>query len=175
MAGGKDNRTERPTQRRLQKAREKGQVARSKEVPAAFVLLGGLLVLSYSAQSLVGTLGVEMRDLLRLRVPSELSISYLNGLGRQIMTHMALATAPVMGAAIAISVLSNLVQGGGLTLSAHALAFRFEKLNPSNGLARVFSKHGTVQLIKSLFVLAIVSIISYQVISQHLTLFPAWS
>ncbi len=147
-------------------------MARSKEVPAALVLLGGLMVLSYSAQSLMGTLGMEMQNVLRLRVPPELSVSFLNGLGRQIMTRVALATAPLMGAALVISVLSNVVQGGGLTLSAHALGFRFEKLNPSNGLSRVFSKHGTVQLVKSLFVLAIVSAISYQVISQHLTLFP---
>src|SRR5512140_414272 len=149
MAGGSDNRTERPTPRRLQKAREKGQVARSREVPAALVLLGGLVVLSYSAQSLTATLGIEMRDLLRLRVPSELSAEYLNGLGRQVMARMALAAAPVMGAAFVISIVSNLIQGGGFRLSAHSLGFHFEKLSPASGLSRVFSKNGAVQLVKS--------------------------
>ncbi len=172
MAGGSDNRTEKPTPRRLQKAREKGQVARSKEVPAALVLLGGLVVLSYSAQSLTATLGIEMRDFLRLRVPSELSAEYLNGLGRQVMARMALAAAPVMGAAFVISIVSNLIQGGGFRLSAHSLGFHFEKLSPASGLSRVFSKNGAVQLVKSVFLLTVVSVISYQVISQHLALFP---
>ena len=121
---------------------------------------------------LTATLGIEMRDLLRLRVPSELSAEYLNGLGRQVMARMALAAAPVMGAAFVISIVSNLIQGGGFRLSAHSLGFHFDKLSPASGLSRVFSKNGAVQLVKSVFLLTVVSVISYQVISQHLALFP---
>ena len=56
MAGEKDGRTERPTSRRLQKAREKGQIARSKEVPAAAILLGMVVILSYCGQGLLNVL-----------------------------------------------------------------------------------------------------------------------
>jgi flagellar biosynthesis protein FlhB len=173
MAGsGGSDRSEKPTPRRLQKAREKGQVPRSREVPAALILLGGLLVLSYSAQAMVGTLGIEMRDLLRMRTPAELSVDFLNNLARQVAGRIVIVLAPVMGGAFLISILSNLIQGGGFTMSGHALGLHFEKLSPVNGLSRVFSKSGTVQLVKSVFLLIVVSIISYQVISKHLTLFP---
>ena len=50
MAGGTDKKTEQPTRRKLKKAREKGQVARSREVPAAAVLLGVVLMLYYFGQ-----------------------------------------------------------------------------------------------------------------------------
>jgi flagellar biosynthesis protein FlhB len=69
-----ENRTERPTSRRLQKAREKGQVARSREVPGALVLFSGLLVVSYTAHQLMGVLTAQMSDLLRMRVPHERTV-----------------------------------------------------------------------------------------------------
>ena len=64
MAGSTENKSERPTGRRLQKAREKGQIARSKEVPLAAVLLGGLLVIIYFGQAVLQTLEFEMHEFL---------------------------------------------------------------------------------------------------------------
>ncbi len=167
-----ENRTEKPTSRRLLKAREKGQVARSREVPAALVLFSGLLVLSFTVHSLVGALGAQMTELLRMRVPPELSMAFLERIGRDVLMRIVVALAPVMGTAVLVSIAANLVQGGGIVISFHALGFHFEKLSPANGLSRIFSKNGAVELLKTLLVLTIVSVISYQVISQYLPLYP---
>jgi flagellar biosynthetic protein FlhB len=69
------------------------------------------------------------------------------------------------------SVFANMMQGG-LVFSAESLGFHFEKLNPQKGVGRIFSKNGLVELLKSLVLLIAVGIISYQVVSQHLPLYP---
>lgn len=171
MAGEKEGKTEKPTSRRLQKAREKGQIARSKEVPAAAILLGMLILLSYFGEDLLGVLESQMRDFLRLRVPAEVNISYLRGILSSIALLMATAVVPLMLAAAIIGLAANAAQGG-LAVSWEPLGFHFEKLSPRNGLSRVFAKTGLVELGKSLCLLVVVAVISYQVVSQYLLLYP---
>jgi flagellar biosynthetic protein FlhB len=171
MSGEKEGRTERPTTRRLQKAREKGQIARSKEVPAAAILLGMLIILSYFGQSLLGILESQMRDFLRMRVPAELTISYMRGILASIALLMATSVVPLMLVAAVIGLAANVVQGG-LAVSWEPLGFHFEKLSPHNGLSRIFAKNGLVELGKSLCLLVVVAVISYQVVSQYLLLYP---
>jgi len=171
MAGGTDNKSEKPTRRRLQKAREKGQVARSKEVPSAAVLLGGLLVLLFFGENILRALEFQMSHFLNFRVPSELTIAYLSGLAGNAGLRIALALMPVLLTVVAFSISANVLQGG-LVFSSRSLGFHFDKLNPKNGLSRIFSKNGLVELLKSLVLLSAVSIISYQVISQYIPLYP---
>jgi flagellar biosynthesis protein FlhB len=171
MAGGKDNRSEKPTTRRLRKAREKGQVARSKEVPAAAALLTVLLMLWYFGQNILQTLQLEMRQLLSSRVPPEITFSYLSRLFGNASVRTALVVLPVMLAAMAVSVTSNVLQGGW-AFSTEALGFHFERLGFKNGLNKIFSKNGIVELAKSLVLIIAVSFISYRVISQYTSLYP---
>jgi len=171
MAGGSDNKSEKPTRRRLEKAREKGQVARSKEVPSAAVLLGSLLVFFCFGQTVLGALEFEMRHMLNFRVPSELTIPFLSGVFNSIAFRTSMVLVPILLAALVFSIAANMAQGG-LVFSTHNLGFHFEKLSPKNGLDRIFSKNGVVELVKSLLLLSAVSIISYQVISKYIPLYP---
>jgi len=171
MAGGTDNKSEQPTPRRLQKAREKGQVARSKEVSSAAVLLGGLMVLLFFGQTILQTLENEMKRLLTLQVPLEITIPFLAAIVNGVGTRVALILVPILLAIMITSVFANMMQGG-LVFSAESLGFHFEKLNPQKGVGRIFSKNGLVELLKSLVLLIAVGIISYQVVSQHLPLYP---
>jgi flagellar biosynthetic protein FlhB len=171
MSGSSDNKSERPTRRRLEKAREKGQVARSKEVPSAAVLFGGLVVLVFSGQAVLRTLENEMRHSFDLRVPSDISISYLTGLFSAMGFRVAAVIFPILLAVLAFSIAANMLQGG-LVFTTQSLGFHFEKLNPKNGLKRVFSKNGLVELSKSTVLLIAVSLISYQVISKYFHLYP---
>jgi flagellar biosynthesis protein FlhB len=177
MAGGSDNRSEKPTARRLLKAREKGQVARSKEVPSAAVLLGSLLVLAYFGRTVLYALESQMRSLLTgslldfRRVPPPISTPYLTGIINSAEWRVVIVLLLVLLAAMVFSVVANVLQGG-LVFSTESLGFHFNKLNPSNGLKRIFSKNGLVELAKNLLLLSAVSIISYQVISKHIPLFP---
>lgn len=166
-----DNRTERPTPRRLQKAREKGQVARSKEVPAAVILVGGLFFLSFAGTGMLNTLKSQLSHFLSITPPTDLSFSYVRDLARTAFVHMMFLIMPITVTVCILGVAANAVQGG-LTISWHQLGFRFEKLMPTNGLSRIFSKNGVVELLKSLVILCGVSYLSYQVVMEHLPLYP---
>jgi len=171
MDGGRESRTEKPTPRRLQKAREKGQIARSREVAPALVLLGGLVILYYSGQKLVLTLAIQMRDTLRLNVPSEVTVPFIQGILHTTAVRLGSTVGLVMAAALLLGVTANVMQGG-LALSWNALAFNFEKLSPKNGLGRVFSKNGLIELMKAMLLLSVVSVIAYRVVYDHLPLYP---
>jgi flagellar biosynthetic protein FlhB len=171
MAGGADNKTERPTARRLQKAREKGQVARSKEVSSASVLLGGLIVLSYAAPDLLNVLSREMRDILRMHVPAEISLSFVSGVMYAAASRIGLLLGSIMLLTMVFSLAANASQTG-LAMSWEPLGFHFEKLNPKSGLSRVFSKNGLVELIKGVAMLTVLSIMSYQIVVKYLPLYP---
>ena len=165
------NRTEKPTPRKLQKAREKGQMARSKEVPASAVLLGGLLFLSYYSTSMLHGLQGQLSDFLRIRPPQDITTSYVYTLAFDAVVRITLLIGPMMLVICFVGVASNVLQSG-VTFSWHQLGFHFEKLKPSNGFSRLFSKNGAVELLKSLAMVLVITYISYQVIMQHLTLYP---
>jgi flagellar biosynthetic protein FlhB len=171
MAGGTDNKSEKPTRRRLEKARKKGQIARSREVPSAAALFGTLLVLLFFGQKILRALEFEMRYLLDFPSPPEFTIQYLSGVFKSISLRTGIVLLPILLSVLVFSVIGNLVQGG-LVFSTASLGFQFQKLNPKNGLKRVFSKNGIVQLIKSIVVVSAVSVISYQVISKYFPLYP---
>ncbi len=96
MAENKESRTERPTQRRLQKAREKGQIARSKEVPGAVVLAGGLLFLGFAGQRLLDGLQNQMQVFLRMRVPADFSFAYVEQLAYATVSRLLLLSGPLL-------------------------------------------------------------------------------
>jgi flagellar biosynthesis protein FlhB len=171
MAGGKDNRSEKPTTRRLRKARDKGQVARSKEVPSAAALLSVLLMLGYFGNNILQTLQVEMKRLLSSRVPLEITFSYLSNIFGDAAVRTAVVILPVMLAAMAVSVTSNVLQGGWI-FSTEALGFHFERLSFKNGLNKIFSKNGIVELFKSIVLIIAISFISYRVSAQYTSLYP---
>jgi flagellar biosynthetic protein FlhB len=171
MDSGRENRTEKPTPRRLQKAREKGQVARSREVPPAIVLFGGLLVLYYSGQAMLSSLAVEMRGLLRMRVPSEITVPFLQGILHGTALRLGSTVGVIMLVALCLGIAANVAQGG-LAPSWKALGLHFDRLSPKHGLSRLFSKNGIIELVKSILLLAIVSVITYRVVADYLPLYP---
>ena len=171
MAKNKSDKTEKPTLRKLRKAREEGQIARSREVPAAAVLLGTLLMLFYFGTNIVQKLELELQHYLRFHVPAELTVPFVFDIFKATSFRMALLFLPIMLTIVVLSVGGNAAQGG-FAFSAKAFKFKFGKLNPANGIKNIFSKNGLVQLAKSLMMISVVSIVSWQVINRHASLFP---
>jgi flagellar biosynthetic protein FlhB len=166
-----DDRTEKPTSRRLQKAREKGQVARSREVPAAAILLAGLIFLYYAGSGMLRGLMAQLSNFLRSRTPLDFSITYVSSIAQEAILGLTLTVLPMMLVVCIVGIGSNVVQSGA-TFSWHQVGFRIEKLNPAAGLSRIFSKNGIVELIKSVAMILVITYLSYQVIVQHLPLYP---
>lgn len=144
MAGHK---TEKPTPRRRQKARESGQVARTRELPSVLAAAAAFGVFAWQAQQAPAA----WRDFLRSSLESSLQ-SGLEPTSRIFfrsgweLLHWA---TPAMVGAFLIASAGFLMQGG-LVFSTESLQPKFERLNPATKLKQLFSLTGLSGLLKSL-------------------------
>ncbi len=147
----KDNaeRTERPTPKKLDDARKKGQVPRSVDVGAAAVSLTAVGMLTLFGSDIAESLGRVMITGLRVS-PADLANDdhTVRSLGFEALQGM-LAIAPLLGATFVAAVLAPALIGGW-NFSSEALGFKANRINPLSGFARMFSARSAVELVKSL-------------------------
>ncbi|NIQ02989.1 MAG: flagellar biosynthesis protein FlhB, partial [Nitrospinaceae bacterium] len=91
----------------------------------------------------------------------------------EVMQNTALIVGPILVTIMVSGVTANLIQTRGLRFSSHPLVPKFSKLNPIKGFGRIFSKNSLMELFKSLFKVAVVSIIAYQTIRGRWNEIPA--
>jgi flagellar biosynthetic protein FlhB len=142
-------RTEEPSQRRLQEARERGQLPRSRELSTFAVMVGGSAALTAIGGSLASHLSQVMRrglsvDAQSLREPH----SMFDHLSNACMSALT-ALLPVFGALIVLVLLAS-VALGGWNFSAQAMQPDFTRLSPLAGMRRLFGLHGVSELGKAL-------------------------
>src|SRR5690606_32976361 len=152
MAEENDNsqeKTEEPTPRRLEKAREDGQTARSKELATMAVLIagaGGLLIFgSLIGNSLAGLMRnsfvLERRDIFDT---NEMSLH----LGAAAI-EAALALMPLM-ILLFVAAIAGSIGIGGLLFSGKAIAPKLNRMDPIKGLGRMFSMRSLIELVKAI-------------------------
>ena len=135
------------SQRRLERAREEGRTARSRELATCLVLLSGGLALAASAPQLA-------RDLRRLLVRSlefghhaafspSAPIERLAALSGEALVLMA----PVF-AALALAALVGTVAVGGWVFSPKAFGLDFGRINPARGISNMFSINSLAELVQ---------------------------
>jgi flagellar biosynthesis protein FlhB len=142
-------RTEEPSQKRLQDARERGQVPRSRELTNFATMIGGSATLIAIGGSLTARLSETMRHSLSidpqsLRDPD----SMLSALGEASLSGLT-ALLPLFGAVIALVLLASVVLGGW-NFSPQAMAPDFFRMSPLAGLKRLFGLRGASELGKAL-------------------------
>ena len=163
-------RTEQPTERRLQEARKKGQVPRSRE-------LNTMLSLLFASIALLLLGGGISRSIMRISadgfsVSREMAFdaSQLPFQFMYMASQTLLALSPFM-AVMLVAALAGPLLMGGWSFSLETISFKVEKLNPIKGLARIFSLKGLVELVKALakFVLLLgAAILVFFTIDQQL-------
>jgi len=134
-------------------------------------LLGMLLILYYFGSSIVLALEKEITHHIRFGFPDEFTITAVSTIFKDITFRMGILLLPIFIAIAVISIASNVAQGG-LAVSPESLKFKFNKLNPVEGVKKIFSKNGLVNLAKSLVLITAIGIVSWQVVRDHMTLFP---
>ncbi len=159
------DKTEKPTPKKRRDAQEKGQIARSKDLSAAMVLLGAVLMAGFGGSFLLS----EMQHLVRT-FWKEFLLDDLTNLATEGMIRVSvLSVMKLAGPLVVLTVLlgfgSSLTQGG-LVISGHGLKPKFTGLNPKNNLKKIFSKQGIVQLLKSSFLVLVVGWIGYDSIND---------
>jgi len=142
-------RTEEPSQRRLQEARERGQIPRSRELTNFATMIGGSAALVAIGGSLTARLSQMMRkglsiDANTLRNTDSMAAS-LGDAG----VSAVLALLPVFGALVALVLLASVLLGGW-NFSPRAMTPDFSRLSPIAGLQRLFGLRGLTELGKAL-------------------------
>lgn len=142
-------RTEQPTPKRLQEARDKGQVPRSRELTTLAVLLAGGSALISIGPSMINGMGEIMR---RGFVISRTTL-FDNSAGVRMFGEAVLEMIWVIAPFLIITIIAAVVAPialGGWNFSGKALAFNWSKLDPVKGLGRMFSSRGGIELLKAL-------------------------
>jgi flagellar biosynthetic protein FlhB len=159
-------RTEQPTAKRLQKAREEGHVPRSPELSAAAVLL----VAAGSLHFLGGSVGATLFDIMKsglsitptVAVDPALALS----LASSELLRALIVCAPILGLTMIAALVAPLALGGW-NLSLGALAPNFTRLDPIAGFGRFFSARGAVELAKAFGKFLVVSVVAVAVLRKQ--------
>jgi flagellar biosynthesis protein FlhB len=141
--------TEDPSQRRLEQARERGQLPRSRELTNFATMIGGSASLIAVGGTLIGRLSTIMRTSLTID-PQLLSSpqSMMAAFGEAILSALT-ALLPIFGALVGLVLLAAVVLGGW-NFSPAALTPNFSRMSPLAGLTRLFGLHGATELGKAL-------------------------
>ncbi|MCG7598602.1 flagellar type III secretion system protein FlhB [Halomonas sp. McH1-25] len=144
-----DDKTEEPTARRIEKAREEGQVARSRELATFMMLMAGVASLWAMGSLLYDQLGLMMEQtfLFERGVAFDTALMLANfwTLG----THTLVALLPLFLLLTVVALIAPALLGGWL-ISGKSLKPQFSKLNPLKGLQRMFSTQALAELAKAI-------------------------
>jgi flagellar biosynthetic protein FlhB len=159
------DKTEDPTEKRKKDSREKGEIARSKELNTLAVMLagaGGLLIFG-------GMLAQDLMELMRMNftltrevIMDERSMgAFLLNSGKIALV----AIQPVMITLLLAALLGPIAFGGWL-FAAGSMAPKFSRMNPGSGLKRMFSMKAIIELLKALAKFFIILAVALVVLSS---------
>src|SRR3984957_19688075 len=144
------DKTEDPTQKRLDDAHGRGDVAKSQEINTWFVIAGGTLVLSTFSGSVGGGILMPLRNLVAnswmIHADGPGLLALAQSLGYAVLAALGVPFLMLALAAIA----GNIIQHR-LVWSAESLKPKFSKISPAAGAKRVFGKQAAANFAKGLF------------------------
>ncbi len=159
-------RTEQPTPKRQQEAREKGQVPRSRELSTAATLLAGSGAFLILGEPIMRSLMALMAGGFRVSREEVFDTSALaTRLAKGLLDGVWLS-APLFLLSI-VAALAAAVALGGWSFSTEALTFKPEKMDPVKGMGRVFSWRGVVEMFKGLAKFLVVAVAAVLFLSLH--------
>ena len=159
--------TEPASPRRLEKAREEGQVARSRELVTFVMLSTGLGCLWATGDLMADHLGSALRNALQFERASAFDASQMIMQAASALLHALQALVPLLAAMLVAALVAPMLLGGWL-LSAKSLMPKFSKLNPIAGIGRMFSTETLAELLKTIVKSLLVGTIAWWVISGNL-------
>lgn len=159
-----EERTEEPTAKRQEEAKEKGQIARSKELGTLGVLLSSAIAIVLVAPAMSSALQAIMKQQFALDREAVYDASVLFSLWSGIGKAMFLPAATFFGIVVAGAFLANIMLGG-FNFSWKAAAPKPSKMNPLKGLKRMFGVQSLVELIKSIAKFGVVVACAYLLLS----------
>lgn len=160
--------TEKATPKRRRDAREKGQVLQSREISSALILLFVFLTLKVLGNHIYN----QIASLFNLCM-NGLSMDFDAGSINEILRLMGLVVlqllkivGPLFAVALVVGVGTSFAQVGSL-FTIEPLKPKFSKLNPINGIKRIFSLRGLTELIKAVLKITAIGIVAWKSIEAE--------
>jgi len=163
-------RTEQPTQRKLQRARQRGHLPQSQELMAIVSLVVLLAAVALSSPHLLRWFTAEVEQ----GVSCENAVfadtgTFLDFVGKK-TAEVVLVICPILGALFVGSIIAGLAVSGA-SFSPEALRLKFNQLNPIEGMSRLVNVRSVVTLMASILKLFFVSLIVWLYLESRLNTF----
>lgn len=173
MSDDSGEKTEDPSQHKIDEARKKGDVASSKEINSVLILTGTFTVLVLSSLFIFELLSDYMNWLYGL----DITRVYTPEIAKEILTKTIMvvlkAVAPTFFTSAALGIMSQIMQIG-ILYSPEVLTLKFDRLNPLSGLKRIFSKKAIAEVVKGVFKFSIVLSVTYFIIDDNMSTFTGF-
>ncbi len=158
--------TEPASQRRLEKAREEGQVVRSRELNTFLLLSAGVAMLWFGGAQIYHSLNgiLESGLWFDLRVGRDTNVMLSVAANSALQALLALA--PLFILLTVVAIFSSVLLGGFM-FSTKALEAKFERMDPIKGVGRMFSAQTVVELIKTLAKASVIGTVGAMVIWHY--------
>ncbi|MCX8022112.1 MAG: flagellar biosynthesis protein FlhB [Syntrophorhabdaceae bacterium] len=166
MADTFQEKTEQPTEKRLEDAKKKGQIAQSRELSSCILIL-------FSSLFLYFTLSKGFEELFKVytgyvrNVNLDVNLLNINHILSVGAIKWLWLVVPVFALFMAVSFFGTFVQTG-FVWSTEALKINLETINPLAGIKKLFSKRSAVETLKSIAKIIVLSYICYSIITNEL-------
>ena len=161
-----DNKTEKPTPRKLSNARKEGMVAKSSDMTSAIVSIAMLCLLAWYGNTASQYLMRLMRNY--FSHPDNLTTSTLPVTFQNVITHMCIVILPFLLTPMIAGIAMNLFQVKPM-ITFDAIKPKFKKINPLQGIKRLVSQRSLIELAKGLIKLVFVGTVAYWNVSGRIS------
>jgi len=167
MSDDKHSKTEKPTSKKISDAKGKGSVPRSREMTSAVTLICAMVALYSSSGMMLSTMKRSMRDIFGGLASADITYAGVHTLMIKQFGYIAVMLTPFILIVVAAGVAVEMSQGG-VVLSTEKLKFDLGKLNPLQGVSRLFNKDSLFEVAKSFLKMGIVGYMAYQILTEEM-------
>ncbi|MCL1141675.1 flagellar biosynthesis protein FlhB [Shewanella gaetbuli] len=159
-------RTEEPTSRRLEQAREKGQVARSKELGTAAVLLAASVGFAMTGPAIAKSLHAMMKQIFEMERDQIFDTNSMFRVWGVVGSELGWPLISLIALLALVSFIGNIALGG-LSFSVKAFMPKGSKMNPATGFKRMFGTQALVELTKGIAKFSVVAVAAYLLLTIY--------
>jgi flagellar biosynthesis protein FlhB len=165
-------RTEQPSSKRLQEARDKGQVCKSVEVSTCFLFVATVISFYFYIPSVASRLSLTMSYYLGNLASWDGTQDSVVTIFHRAVMQLGIMLLPILGVFLAIGIASNILQVGFI-FSGDSLVPKFSRINPITGFKNKFLSLRSLELlIKNVVILLVIIWVAYRAILRELPIFP---
>lgn len=163
------DKTEKPTPKRRREARQEGQVVQSKEVTTVVVMFSSFIGLKILLELIANQISKFTINIF-YDIKSPETFFHVNNLipnGLKIVLTLSYIVFPILAIVFVSSLLISYLQVGFL-FTSKTLQLKFNRINPVEGIKRIFSKRALMELFKSIFKIVFAIFIAYSYVKNNL-------